>query len=217
MKQEKGTVRFAKITSPSYVDGPGKRAVIHLQGCSIRCEGCQNQHLWPGEGHGYIGSPQELARLLVGTELPITITGGEPFDQAAGLYTLLWHIHHLDQNRHVIIYSGYTFGELIQTGRFEILAALTLADVLVDGPYVREQDDPMMQYRGSRNQRVIDLPATFRQPALDILFNCGPILLDWDEPEIIITDTGDLLGASPLISGFSPIGEVCSTRRCGEI
>lgn len=207
-------MRFASIVSPSYVDGPGRRAALFVQGCSIRCEGCQNSHLWPASG-GLQSSPLPLAQVLVETDLPLTVTGGEPFDQAADLYTLLLHVRRLDLHRHVILYSGHTFRELVMTGRSEVLAALAMADVLVDGPYLREQDDTGMQYRGSRNQRVIDLRATLKRPAGQVLTR-GPVLLDWDTPELILTDDGDLLGATPVVAEFGEIGAMAATRRCGE-
>jgi len=210
-------IRFHSIISPSYVDGPGRRATLFLQGCSIRCPGCQNPHLWPAtDGHGHLASPQALADILIETGLPITISGGEPFDQAADLYNLLYHIKTADPNRHVIVYSGHTFEALLATHRFEILAALALADILVDGPYIQDQDDPLMQYRGSRNQRVIDLPATCARPIYDVLTTSGPVLLDWDTPELILTTDGDLLASSPIAADFAALGHNTFTRRCGE-
>jgi len=206
-------IRFSGITSMSYVDGPGCRAVLHLQGCSIRCKGCQNPHLWPTDG-GQVAPTREVAAILVETGLDITVTGGEPFDQPRALSDLLREIRSLDANRHIIVYSGYTFGALIKGGVVDVLLALSNVDVLVDGPYVHELDTPGMQYRGSSNQRPIDTAATFRRPVAEMLHN--PILLDWDTPEIIITEDGDLLGASPLIAAFADIGTVCSARRCGE-
>jgi len=208
------TLRFSSIVSPTYVDGPGRRAALFVQGCSIRCPGCQNRHLWPASG-GHLARPAALAQILAETELPITISGGEPFDQAASLYALLWHVHNLAPRRHIILYSGRTFEALVAMGRFEVLGALVLADILVDGPYIQEQDDAGMQYRGSRNQRVIDLATTLRLPAGMILCR-GPMLLDWDTPELILTDEGDLLGASPLAAEFREIGVIAPARRCGE-
>ena len=72
-----------------------------------------------------------------------------------------------------------------------------------------------MQYRGSRNQRVIDLRATLKRPAGQI-FTRGPVLLDWDTPELILTDGGDLLGATPVVAEFGEVGVTAPARRCGE-
>jgi anaerobic ribonucleoside-triphosphate reductase activating protein len=212
-------IRFASITPESYVDGPGKRAVLHLQGCSIRCPGCQNKHLWPsGEGCGELASGLALARTLVETGLPITITGGEPFDQAGELSALLATIRAMAPDRHIIVYTGYRFEELANSHRYAILSALANIDILVDGPYIKQLDDPEMQYRGSRNQRVISMVETFRLSAGEVLTR-GPVDIsdEWDIPELILTEDGDLLGATPIVGEFSSVGATTSTRRCGEV
>jgi hypothetical protein len=85
---------------------------------------------------------------------------------------------------------------------------LDLAHVLVDGPYVAALDHPGMQYRGSANQRAIDLRA---------MAQTGQVMtLDWDTPEIIITPGGDVLGAAPVIAQLAGLGTVGAARRCGE-
>jgi anaerobic ribonucleoside-triphosphate reductase activating protein len=170
--------------------------------------------MWDPEVGGDI-SPVEAAGLLHDAGLPVTVTGGEPFDQAAELCTLLMALYDLDPDRHVVVYTGYTLEDLVRTGSGWVLVALAAIDVLVDGPYVRELDAPGMQYRGSSNQRVIDVQATFQQPAA-VTLTRGPVTLDWDTPEIVLTDGGDLLAASPVAREFSGVGEMEGTRRCGE-
>lgn len=217
LSRQEPDLRIADIVAPTYVDGPGKRAALFLQGCSIRCLGCQNPHLWPAAG-GDLARPEAVAQALADTGLPVTITGGEPFDQVAGLYRLLAHLRHLAPDVHIIVYTGRTWEELLTRGRnrWSILAVLALTDVLVDGPYVRELDDAGMQYRGSRNQRPIDVWATIEQP-LSETFGRGPVVLDWDTEELVITAEGDVLGASPLVERFAVLGVERSARRCGEI
>jgi len=203
-------MRIHKIVSTSYVDGPGQRTVLFVQGCSIHCQGCQNSHLWPADG-GREWPVEFIAAQLLATGLPITITGGEPFDQAQELARLLALIAH--EGRHVVIYSGYTFERLV-IHKAEtcpaIEQALQLADVLVDGKYYPRLDNPYMQYRGSANQRVIDLPATYTGQR-------GIVTLDWDTPEIILTADGALLGAAPIVAEFATLGAETSTRRCGMV
>ena len=192
-------MRFHGIVNPTYVDGPGKRVALSL---------------WPATG-GHQASPRSLADILLEAGLPVTISGGEPFDQPVGLHALLEELRGRAPDLHIILYSGYTLEQLICSHSAETLFSLLLIDVLVDGPYVQEQDDPAMQYRGSRNQRVIDMPATVRMPLCD-LGSSGPILLDWDTPELILTSGGDLLGATPIARQFAPAGQLTPTRRCGE-
>ena len=198
------SIRIASLVCPTLVDGPGTRAALFFQGCSIHCQGCQNKHLWPVD-EGQVVQVSDLARQLVDTGLPLTITGGEPFDQAEGLTALLRLLRAAD--RHVIVYSGYTWEQLSEKAA-PVQEALRLADVLVDGPYVPKLDHPGMQYRGSSNQRPIDLQATWQTGDI--------VTLDWDTPELIITSDGDLLGAAGIITQFTDLGNTESTRRCGE-
>ena len=208
-------MRIARIQDESYVDGPGARVVVFAQGCSIHCPGCQNKCLWDPDG-GYEVNALALAETLNESGKPITISGGEPFDQPHSLYRVLRLLRMFDPHRHVIVYTGYTFDELVRTGRYEVLAALSVIDVLVDGPYVRELDATEMQYRGSSNQRAINMRSTLAQP-VGLTFSRGPIELDWDTPELVLTDDGDLLAATPVAREYAGAGELEGTRRCGEV
>lgn len=208
-------MRVAKIEAETYVDGPGKRVALFVQGCSIGCPGCQNRHLWDQES-GEDESPLVLAGLLHESGLPVTVTGGEPFDQPGELRTLLEHLRRMSLWTHVVVYTGHVFEDLVRTGDLDVLRALTMVDVLVDGPYVRELDASGMQYRGSSNQRVIDVQATLARSARVILSE-GPVTLDWDTPELVLTEAGDLLAATPLAMAYAEVGEPEATRRCGEL
>jgi anaerobic ribonucleoside-triphosphate reductase activating protein len=209
-------MRYAEIIAESYVDGPGKRTVLLTFGCSIHCPGCQNAHLWDVNGGREVPAV-DLAADLVATGLPITVSGGEPFDQPTALLVLLEAVRVRNPFAHVTVYTGRTFEQLIglASQSYDILGALALVDVLVDGPFVQALDNDRMQYRGSGNQRVIDVQATLRQPAYETLFNRGPALLNWDTPEIVITSDGDALGAMGLMDEL--FGGGTETRRCGEI
>ena len=206
-------MRIAQIKHNTQVDGPGDRIAIFVQGCSIRCPGCQNKHLWNKAGGEY-WRPEDLAFELVKSGLPITVSGGEPFDQSEELAVLLERVRDLDPNRHVIVYTGYEFEELVYVPRDRHAAHILsepLIDVLVDGEYVKDLDLAEMQYRGSLNQRVIDVPATMNDwPFGDV------VELDWDTPELVLTPEGDLLAATPLALEFSELGSLCAARRCGQ-
>jgi anaerobic ribonucleoside-triphosphate reductase activating protein len=200
-------MRIHRIISPTFVDGPGERAALFLQGCLIGCTACQNQHLWPIDG-GQEVPLGALVEQLLATGLPITLTGGEPFQQPIELAQLVTQLK--AASRHVIVYSGYTFEELIARAQIEpaIEQVLQQADVLVDGPYVVELDNAFMQYRGSANQRPIDLPATFASGQV--------VTLDWDTPEIVVTRDGSLLAPIGLAAQFTDLGTAETTRRCGQ-
>lgn len=201
------TMRVAQIIQDTYVDGPGQRVALFTQDCSVRCRGCQNAHLWLADG-GEALPVANLAERLLSTGLPVTITGGEPTDQADALAQLLRLLCAADPDLHIILYSGRIFEQLLERAEPAILEALNLADVLVDGPYIVDLDHPGLQYRGSANQRVIGLPETLRAGKV--------ITLDWDTPEIIVTAEGDLLGTVAVAAQFQDLGIVADTRRCGE-
>lgn len=195
------------ILYPSYVDGPGPRAVLFLQGCPIRCPGCQNRHLWDPQGGEEI-PVEEIAARLLATGLPVTISGGEPFAQALELAELLRILKEADV--HVIVYSGFRFEVLMSMaeGVPGIMTSLRLADVLVDGPFITSLAKGAGPYRGSANQRAIDLPATFA---------AGKVVeVDWGEIAVSILPDGSVISQAegiPLLKGLGPSRK---TRRCGE-
>jgi anaerobic ribonucleoside-triphosphate reductase activating protein len=200
-------IRYAKIQSDSLVDGPGLRTTIFLQGCTIACPGCQSQHLWPAKG-GIVTPPYQLA-VLVSAMTPhenYTIMGGEPFDQPQALYFFLRHLRDIQPKAHIIVYSGYTWEQLQPRPWFR--ETTTLIDVLVDGPFIASLDDPLITYRGSRNQRPIDVPQTLATGQL--------VTLDWDHPEITIDYNGNLHFPVGLSAMLDPMGQLQASRRCGQ-
>lgn len=203
------TMNFDRIISPTYVDGPGRRAALFLQGCPIHCPGCQNRHLWnPDAGH--TATVDQVANVLLATGLPVTISGGEPFYQASALAELVGRLK--AAGRHVIVYTGYALEDLLDVADAMpgVIETLEAADVLVDGPYVAGLDHDGMQWRGSSNQRAIDLAAT---RATDWR---KAVTLDWDTPQIVVSEDGDLVAASEYALVFAEIGAVMEARRCGQ-
>lgn len=204
-------MRIASITPDSYVDGPGgPRTVLFVQGCKRGCPGCQSQHLWPADDGQYVMT-WHLADQLVETDQPITISGGEPFEQPGALDHLLMRIKQLDPHRHVIVYTGYTWETLIASRRPSVLRAMVNIDILMDGPYIVGQDHDRLQWRGSTNQRAIDVQATLIKM---VGVKIDPVVIDWDTPIVIITEEGDLLGAAGLIDELTD--DATPTRRCGQ-
>lgn len=203
-------MRISHITRESYVDGPGgPRVVLFVQGCCRGCPGCQSQHLWPHDA-GEDVAVWSVAQRLVDTGLPITISGGEPFEQGDLLAQLLTRIRQLAPHRHVIVYTGYAW-ETLLAGPAQVVRALACIDILVDGPYIAGQDHDRLQWRGSVNQRAIDVQATLTKMAG---LKIAPIIMDWDTPTVMITGDGDLLGAAGLIDELIPDGT--PARRCGQ-
>ena len=144
----------------SIVDGPGIRFSLFTQGCKHGCPGCHNPDAQPFVG-GYEAAVEELMQKIEANPLlaGITLTGGEPFEQAESLLELARWVQ--ARGLTVWAYSGYVFEELI-AGIPNAAAAelLTAVDVLVDGPYVAAQASHELKWRGSVNQRIIDVPAS---------------------------------------------------------
>lgn len=153
-----GSLRLAGLTKESVVDGPGLRAVVFVQGCPHHCPGCHNPETWPFDG-GYPTTVEEVwtqikdSRLIRG----VTFSGGEPFAQAEPLAALAGRIKAVGWD--LLVYSGYTWEKLaaLAMENLAVSQLLSLADLLVDGPFRREERDLALAFRGSRNQRLIDL------------------------------------------------------------
>lgn len=151
-------LRISGCVADSIVDGPGMRFTIFVQGCPHHCPGCHNPQTHDFEG----GHAVELDKVVEEVKRDplmsgVTFSGGEPFCQAAALCELGRRIRALGKN--LVIYSGYTFEQLIQIGKNqpEVLELLKLCDLLVDGRYEESDRDLTLEFRGSRNQRLVDL------------------------------------------------------------
>lgn len=156
-------LRIAGLTKESVVDGPGIRFVVFVQGCPHRCPGCQNPETWDFAGGKELTVDELFAqirdtRLLQG----VTFSGGEPFAQAAALACLGKKVKELGLD--IVTYTGYTFEELLDMAEKnqEVRDLLEISDLLVDGPYLAEERDLSIAFRGSRNQRIISVAASLK-------------------------------------------------------
>ena len=138
------------------VDGPGFRTSIYCAGCRHKCPGCHNPQSWDFSG-GKDMSTEELMRIIVADPYAnVTFSGGDPMYQAAGFAELARAIRRRT-NKDIWCFTGFRFEDLIQHDQRELLEQL---DVLVDGPYVASLRDPDLLFRGSSNQRIIDVQAS---------------------------------------------------------
>jgi anaerobic ribonucleoside-triphosphate reductase activating protein len=201
-------VRIASIVENSVVDGEGKRTVVYFQGCSLACKGCQNFAIWNRAG-GHELEVEELAYTLGHMSREhhnYTIQGGEPTEQAEALDELMAEIRHLDPKAHITVYTGYTWEELPAPVYHSFCS---FADVVVDGRFDYQQDDPFILWRGSRNQRPIDIKATLEAGKV--------VTLDWEKPRLIIDfETGEVSMPVGMFEAFGDMGEQEHTRRCGD-
>ena len=152
-------MRIYGLVQDSIVDGPGFRFSCFVQGCPHRCPGCHNPDSHdPGGGREM--AVEEVAAQLLGNPMTdgLTLSGGEPFAQAEDCLALARAAHAHGLN--VWSYSGWTFEHLRDRGSEAQRALLAELDVLVDGPFLLSERTLALPWRGSRNQRVIDVPAS---------------------------------------------------------
>jgi len=166
------TIRIAGIVKESIVDGPGIRYVVFAQGCSHGCQGCHNEAALDFSG----GEDYEIEQIIsdIGKNpllAGVTFSGGEPFSQPEAFLNLAAELK--QRNINIWAYTGYTYDELIKLSEENqaIQKLLGHIDVLVDGRFVLEKRDISLQFKGSSNQRTIDMNATREQGGVVILEN----------------------------------------------
>lgn len=149
-------ISLSGVTGDSIVDGPGLRLTIFTQGCPHHCPGCHNPQTHDPSG-GSWGDTEDI--LAAAAENPlldgITLSGGDPFMQPAPCLELAKGAHKLGLN--VWTYTGYTWEALWEENAPEKIALLKETDVLVDGPFLLAERSLELRYKGSKNQRTIDV------------------------------------------------------------
>lgn len=161
MEESKNTIRIAGVVRESIVDGPGIRFTVFCQGCPHHCEGCHNMATHDFSG----GYDCEISRILEAIdENPlldgVTFSGGEPMCQPEAFYNLAVQVK--ERGLNIVTYTGFTYEELITMGESNIgvKKLMDLTDILVDGRFVLEERDLTLPFRGSANQRLIDMNLT---------------------------------------------------------
>lgn len=153
-------IRVCGIEPESIVDGPGFRYVLFVQGCPHRCEGCHNPESHDfNAGFDMTVGDVYLEFLQNHFLNGITLSGGEPFCQPEALLELVKLIKE-DRNKDVMAYSGYTYEELLAMHNPAVDGLLEELSILVDGKFELAQRNLTLRYRGSENQRVIDMKKT---------------------------------------------------------
>ena len=154
-------MRIAGVVHDSVVDGPGIRFVVFTQGCAQECEHCHNPGSLDPNGGTEI-SVEDIIKEMRSNPLTdgLTLSGGEPFLQAASC-ALIAEAARKD-GLNVWVYTGLTFEELLLKAEIDtdVRRLLDLTDVLVDGPFIYAERTLSLKWRGSRNQRIIDVPAS---------------------------------------------------------
>ena len=157
-------IRIAGTVTESIVDGPGFRYVVFVQGCPHNCEGCQNPETHDFSGGKVVDTDDLFAEC---TDDPlhegVTFSGGEPFCQAEALYSLGKRFK--ENGFHLMCYSGWTYEQLLEKAKNEKFVGklLSITDILVDGKFVLEKRSLALKFRGSDNQRLIDVQKSLNE------------------------------------------------------
>lgn len=167
-------MRIANVVNDSIVDGHGLRFTVFTQGCPHHCPGCHNPDTHDPAG-GREAFQEELLAAMEKNPLieGLTLSGGEPFLQAEACAELAAEVRRKGWN--VWTYTGYRYETLLAAGNPQWDALLRQTDVLVDGPFLQEEKSYELHFRGSRNQRLIDVPASLAQ---------GKVIL-WEEQDVL--------------------------------
>lgn len=158
-------LRVIDISEGTSVDGPGLRTSIYFAGCNHHCEGCHNPQSWNPKA-GREVSIEELLKVIDFNDFNVTFSGGDPLFQAEEVTELARRIKS-ELNKNIWCYTGYLWEEIVDDERF--LPLLKTIDVLVDSPFILSQRDIELRFRGSSNQRIIDVQKSLKNHSIEIL------------------------------------------------
>lgn len=157
-------IKLAGLVSDSIVDGPGFRFTIFTQGCPHRCKGCHNPQTHDFDAGRYADCDKIIEKIKQNKMITgVTFSGGEPFCQpepCAYMARLL-----KEAGYHLMAYSGYTFEQLLEMSQKDdnVNEFLSLLDILIDGPFILEERSLELSFKGSRNQRTVDVKESIKQ------------------------------------------------------
>ena len=168
------------VTGPDINNGPGFRVTIWVSGCTHTCPGCQNKHTWKySQGHKFddmvpytnITYKDKILNLIGDEHIDgVTISGGDPLDQSVQaleeLAKFLSNIKKRYPKKSIWLYTGYFIEDLKNYPHKEVIKN---CDVIIDGPYVKEKRNITIPFRGSTNQRIIDVKKSFEENKIYII------------------------------------------------
>lgn len=145
-------LRVLKILEGTSVDGPGLRTSVYFAGCEHHCFNCHNPQSWDPKSGTEMTIPQIMERITE-NDFNVTFSGGDPLFQLNGIIELAKEIKKSGKN--IWCYTGYTYEQIVQNPLYQNL--LSFIDVLVDGKYDNKLRNTELRFRGSENQRIIDI------------------------------------------------------------
>ena len=169
-------MNYHKIEKTSVANGEGVRCVLWVSGCSLHCKGCHNPQTWDFDS-GILfdeAARQELFEMLSKSYIKgVTFSGGHPleYENLPDVYNLIKEIRTKFPEKNIWLYTGYTLSQSDFDTTVDICwdngllrnYIIAMCDVVVDGPYIEEQRDITLKFRGSKNQRLIDVKTTLEQ------------------------------------------------------
>ncbi len=169
-------MNYHKIEKTSVANGTGIRVVLWCSGCKVGCRGCHNPETWDFNS-GKLFDDVAKQELFDALDKPyiqgITFSGGHPLENnnVEDVYLLIKEIKEKFPTKDIWLYTGYTWEQIFQVACLDIFnvnnmyrkAAAEMCDVVVDGPYIEEQRDITLKFKGSKNQRLIDVKETLKQ------------------------------------------------------
>lgn len=171
--EKSNNLHIMAVTGPDINNGPGFRVTIWVSGCTHACPGCQNKHTWKyGQGHKlddmvpyHLTCKEKILNLIGDKHIDgVTISGGDPLDQSAQalkeLAKFLSNIKKRYPEKSIWLYTGYLIEDLNNYLHKEVIKN---CDVIIDGPYVEEKRNITIPFRGSTNQRIIDVQKSFKE------------------------------------------------------
>ena len=155
-------LRLAGITRESVVDGPGIRVVVYAQGCPHGCPGCHNPDTHDPSG-GELFDVEQVAQIIRSVPIAqgVTFSGGEPFSQAEAFAELGRMLKSSSLN--IVTYTGYVWEDLVKSSSAAWQDLLSLTTLLIDGPFSEGERNLSLAFRGSGNQRIIDVAESLRK------------------------------------------------------
>lgn len=153
------TISVLQVVHDTMVDGPGMRTTVYCAGCPNRCRGCHNPESWDIKRGTPVLVSDLLREILADPFADVTFSGGDPMFQPEGFLRLAEGIR-AHSKKTIWCYTGLTWEQVVSHPRQRSL--LQAVDVLVDGRFVEAQRDTDLVFRGSSNQRVIDVSASFQ-------------------------------------------------------
>ena len=177
--EKSNNLHIMAVTGPDINNGPGFRVTIWVSGCTHACPGCQNKHTWKyGQGHKlddmipyHITCKEKILNLIGDKHIDgVTISGGDPLDQSAQalkeLAKFLSNIKKRYPEKSIWLYTGYLIEDLNNYPHKEVIKN---CDVIIDGPYVKEKRNITIPFRGSTNQRIIDVQKSLKENKICII------------------------------------------------